>query len=113
MASKQQEREFVLYPVDLLQSIGPVTAKPMFGGFGLFIEGLMLGLVADSTLYFKADELSKVEFETHGLEPFTFFKASKPIQMSYWQAPQECLDNADAMLEWGTKGSRQRLEQAP
>jgi DNA transformation protein and related proteins len=104
MASNPQQREFAHYIVDLLQSVGPVTAKPMFGGFGLFLDGLMFGLIADSALYFKADSLSKMEFEQHDLAPFTYFKQNKPMQLSYWQAPDECLDSSDAMLEWGSKG---------
>ncbi len=104
MASNPEQREFALYIVDLLQSIGPVSAKPMFGGFGLFLDGLMFGLIADSSLYFKADTLSKGEFEKNDLAPFTYFKQNKPMQLSYWQAPDECLDSSEAMLEWGSKG---------
>ena len=104
MASNQDEREFALYIADLLQGIGPVAAKPMFGGFGMFLDGLMIGLIADNTLYFKVDNESSAEFEAQGLEPFTYFKQNKPMQLSYWQAPEECLDNSDVMLEWGNKG---------
>jgi DNA transformation protein len=104
MASNQEEREFALYAADLLQGVGPVEAKPMFGGFGLFLDGLMFGLIAERTLYFKVDSRSKEEFAARGLEPFTYVKQNKPMQLSYWQAPDECLDNSDAMLEWGNKG---------
>jgi len=103
MASKQVEREFALYAADLLQGVGPVVAKPMFGGFGLFLEGLMFGLIADSTLYFKVDEVSKSDFAELGMEPFTYLKQNKSMQLSYWQAPDECLENNEAMIQWGNK----------
>jgi DNA transformation protein len=56
MSVANEEREFVIYVVELMQSLGPVNAKSMFGGHGIFLEGLMFGLVADSVLYLKADE---------------------------------------------------------
>jgi DNA transformation protein len=120
MTSSQEEREFALYIVDLLQGIGPVAAKPMFGGFGLFLDGLMFGLIAQRILYFKVDSRSKAEFAARGLEPFTYVKRNKPMQLSYWQAPDECLDNAEAMGVWGNKGflaalgaSRKKARKAP
>ena len=93
--------EFVSFLVDTLQSIGPVEAKRMFGGYGLFLGGLMFGLVADNSLYLKADDESKAEFEALGLEPFTYYKKGKPFSMSYYQAPEDALEDPDAMNLWG------------
>ncbi len=60
--------------VDNLQSVfelfGPIAAKRMFGGFGIYHDGLMFALVADDELYLKADKQSIPEFETKGLGPF-------------------------------------------
>ena len=50
MPASSEEKEFVSYLVELMQSIGPVNARPMFGGFGIFLDKLMFGLVADSIL---------------------------------------------------------------
>ena len=45
MPISQEEKEFAEHVVDLSQSIGPVYSKRMFGGFGIFLEGLMLSLI--------------------------------------------------------------------
>jgi len=95
--------EFVDFLVDSLQSIGPVTAKRMFGGHGLFLEGLMFALVADNDLYLKADADSQADFEALGLERFTYYKQGKPFSMSYYQAPPEALEDHDVMADWGNK----------
>ena len=55
MPTSKKEKEFVSYVVELMQSVGPVHAKGMFGGHGIFLDGLMFGLVADSVLYLKVD----------------------------------------------------------
>ncbi len=104
MASNAAPQEFVQLTVDLLQGVGPVVAKPMFGGFGVFLDGLMFGLIADNTLYLKVDDLNKPQFEELGLEPFTYIKNNKPMHMSYWQAPEECMESPQAMQKWGNIG---------
>ena len=72
----------------------------MFGGNGIFRDGLMFGLVADSTLYLKVDDVNKPEFEERGLGPFTYEGKGKPMSMSYHRAPEEALDNAEDMRVW-------------
>ncbi|MCB0130648.1 MAG: TfoX/Sxy family protein [Caldilineaceae bacterium] len=94
------EREFVDYLLELLAPVDGVTAKRMFGGFGLFRHGLMFGLVADSVLYFKVDEANLADFEAVGAEPFLYDKGGKSVAMSYYTAPGEALDNSDDMQEW-------------
>ena len=42
--------------VELFEPVGGVTFRRMFGGLGIFRQGLMFALVADDTLYLKADE---------------------------------------------------------
>jgi len=61
MPVSNEEKEFVTYVVDLMQSIGPVRAKGMFGGHGIFLEGLMFGLIADSVLYLKVDKEERIQ----------------------------------------------------
>lgn len=100
------ERDFVDYLLELLYNFPDVTAKRMFGGYGIFRDGLMFGLVADSTLYFKVDAENKPDFEERGLEPFTYEAKGKPMQMSYYQAPEEALDNEDEMLTWAESAFR-------
>ena len=101
--SSAKENEFTFYVVDLMQAIGPVVAKNMFGGHGIFLDGLMFGLVADSVLYLKADKVTESDFSTKGLERFNYFKKGKEYKMSYYQAPEETLDDGDEMIIWATK----------
>jgi DNA transformation protein len=82
MPVSKEEKEFVTYVVDLMQSLGPVRAKSMFGGHGIFLEGLMFGLIADSVLYFKVDQQTEMEFKARGLEAFKYNKKGKEFKMS-------------------------------
>ncbi len=94
------DRDFVDYLLELLEPIPGITAKRMFGGYGIFRGGLMFGLIADATLYFKVDDTNRALFEERELGPFTYEAKGKPMSMSYHEAPGEVLDNSDDMVEW-------------
>ena len=112
MPVSNEEKEFVSYVVELMQSLGPVTAKGMFGGHGIFLDGLMFGLVADSVLYLKADKETENEFMANGLEAFTYNKKGKEFKMSYYQAPEEALEDAEEMSSWAKKAYAVALKAA-
>ena len=95
--------EYIDFLKEQLSDFGPVTVRRMFGGAGIFRDGLMFALIADETLYLKADAASQGEFEALSLPPFTYGAKSKRTVMSYWRAPEACLDDRDEMTEWARK----------
>ena len=112
MPASKEEKEFVNYVVELMQSIGPVHAKSMFGGHGIFLEGIMFGLIADSVLYFKVDKETENDFKAKGLSAFTYNKKGKEYKMSYYQAPEEVLEDCDEMNTWVNKAYASALRSA-
>lgn len=112
MPGKTVEQEFVSYVVDLMQTMGPVYAKRMFGGHGIFLDGLMFGLITDSTLYLKADNATKNDFTDKGLEAFTYIKQGRPCALSYYQAPDEALEDSEEMNLWTIKAYNTALKAA-
>ncbi len=107
-----KDKEFILYLLDLLQTIGPVQSKRMFGGYGFFLDGLMFGLVADRTLYLKVDDQNIDDFRSKGLEAFTYRKKDKEMSMSYYQAPEEAMDNVEEMALWANSAYSAALRAA-
>ena len=103
MPVNNEEQEYVLYVVDMMQTIGPVYSKKMFGGHGIFLEGLMFALIADGALYLKADQESEDDFIARGLEAFTYTMKGKVTKMSYYRAPEETLEEIELMNEWANK----------
>jgi len=102
MATTKKEKEFVSYVVELMQSVGPVYSKGMFGGHGIFLEGLMFGLVADNVLYLKTDKQTEEDFISKQLEQFSYAKKDKIFKMNYYQAPEEAMEDADEMNRWAS-----------
>ena len=95
--------EFVEYLTELFREFGEVKAKRMFGGHGLYHEGLMFGLVADDTLYLKVDEETVGQFEIRGLEAFQYERNGKAFSMSYHLAPDEMMENPKVAAEWAQR----------
>lgn len=112
MSVNSEKQEFASYVVDMLQTMGPVYSKKMFGGHGIFLEGLMFALIADNELFLKTDAESEGDFRGRGLQPFTYNKKGKLIKMSYYQAPEEAMEDSDIMNEWGNKGYTAALRAA-
>ena len=95
--------EFVTHVLDLLEPLGPVSARRMFGGYGIYLDRLMFALVADDTLYLKVDDQTRGEFVAAGLEAFRYSKKGKIYQMSYHAAPEDALENAELLRDWARK----------
>ena len=100
MTPGDEKKQFASYVVDLMQVIGPVYSKRMFGGFGLFLDGLMFGLIADNSLYLKVDDQTRPDFEEQGLQAFTYAKKEGTASLNYYQAPDEAMENLDVMRDW-------------
>ena len=94
--------EFVDHVVETLRAFGAVTVRRMFGGWGLYHEGVFFALIADDVLYLKADERSAGDFDKAGLEPFMFEKRrdGEIIVTSYRRAPNEALEDPRVMARW-------------
>ena len=92
--------EFVAYLDEVFQFFGEIVCRRMFGGYGVYHEGLMFGLVADDVLYLKADAELAEQFEAKGLERFEYIKQGKPMSMSYYQAPEEIFDDPAEAKIW-------------
>ena len=95
--------EFVEHLQEVLGEFGPITARRMFGGYGVYHAGVMIGLVADDVLYLKADGASAPGFVASGLPQFKYPKGDKLVAMSYYQAPAEALEDPAVMREWAQR----------
>lgn len=92
-------REFADYLVELLEPLGRVKAKRMFGGFGLYLDGLMFALIADDTLYLKADAENRATFAARQMPPFVYQRKGKLVTLSYHAAPAEALEDPEILLD--------------
>ncbi|MFQ5328585.1 MAG: TfoX/Sxy family protein [Thermodesulfobacteriota bacterium] len=94
--------EFIEYILDQLTSLGEVTSRRMFGGAGIYRDGLFFALIADDTLYFKVDDSNRGDFETAGMLPFRPF-GEKSYAMHYYEVPVEVVEDGETLTVWAEK----------
>lgn len=104
--------EFVDYLHEMLESFGPISARKMFGGYGLYHQGLMFGLVSRDTLYLKADAENAHHFEAEGLGKFKYLKAGKLMSIAYYRAPAEILEDSEQTALWARRSYEAALRAA-
>jgi DNA transformation protein len=89
---------------DLFAVFGPITVRRMFGGVGIFADGVMFGLIARGEIYLKADVENEPAFEREGLAPFTYAtKNGTRGLMSYRRMPERLYDNPEELAIWARK----------
>ncbi len=104
MAVTEGFKDFVQ---DLLADFGPVSIRNMFGGAGVYADGVMFAILTDDTLYLKADEKSARAFASEGMSPFTYHRAGKaPVAMSYWEVPERLLEDTEELAAWAGEAHR-------
>lgn len=95
--------EFVQNLNDVFALFGQIQAKRMFGGYGIYHDGLMFALVADDELYLKTDTKNLANFIELGLHPFEYEQRGKKIKLSYYLAPEHIFDDPEQAREWAMR----------
>src|SRR4029077_5201900 len=99
-----------LAPVDpdtireLFAEFGAVQVRRMFGGAGVYADGLMSALVSDGVIYLKADADSIPDFERENCAPFQYdTKTGKRAIMSYWRLPDRLYEETEELAKWARR----------
>ena len=101
---------FAEHCLDLLAPLGPVTLRRMFGGWGFWLRGDFLALIAYDRLYLKADDLTREVFLAAGSEPFVYHgRRGDEVSMSYYAAPDEALEDPEGMRPWAIRAAEAAL----
>ena len=85
--------EFLNFVMEKLLPIVDIRSRAMFGGYGIFHEGLMFSLISEDTLYFKVNNSNRDIYEKAESKPF-------PRGISYWEVPSEVFEDNARLHEW-------------
>jgi len=95
--------EFVEYVIDQFRVWCEVQVRKMFGGAGLYRDGVMFGLIADDVAYLKVDDSNREEYVQAGSSPFQPFPDKKMTMTSYYEIPPGVLENPDELGRWAQR----------
>jgi DNA transformation protein len=99
---------------DLFGDFGPVDIRRMFGGVGVFVDGLMIAIVTrGDVIYLKADADTIPSFETEGLAPFSYATKNGEHKLtSYWRMPDRLYDDPEELARWARDAHAAALRKA-
>ena len=98
MAVSESYRDFAL---EQLGRVTPVTRKSMFGGVGIYAQGLFFALIAEDRLFFKVNDSTRPDFERLGMELFRPY--GEDSAMGYYEVPIDVVEDATQLAAWARK----------
>ena len=108
---------------DQLQDWAPVTARRLFGGWGIYNGPTMFGLILRDTIYFRVDDRNRPDYLAAAMPPFVHAArrraaettgvdaprfqyrtpSGKVVAMPYYEVPAAVLDDPDDLALWAGK----------
>jgi len=87
---------------DLFATFGPIVLKRFFGGEGIYLDDVMIGMVFGDRIYFKTDETTRKAFLAERTKPFTFKKRStgETVVTGWYALPDRLYDDPDELASW-------------
>jgi DNA transformation protein len=104
MGGEQFEQQIL----DRLSGLGEVSARPLFGGHGLYWGETIFAIVFGDKLYLKVDERSTGDFLTKGMGPFR--PNERQTLKSYFEVPPDVLGDSEALLSWAGEAIRAGMD---
>lgn len=94
---------FIDFVKDAFTPFGEITVRKMFGGGGVYCDGMFFAVLDEETVYLKTDAVTRAAFEGAGLEAFSFETKNGDIALtSYFAAPEGMFDDEDELRRWTT-----------
>ena len=84
----------------------------MFGGAGVYAEGLCFPIEQDGEVFLKVDAESEPTFSAVGSSPFVYMARGKPVTLSFWRLPAVAHDESNELRRFASLGTRPMLRQS-
>ena len=96
-------KDYRAYVEDRLGSVATIATKSMFGGVGIYAEGLFMAVVDNDILYFKVDDTNRDDYVSAGMNPFSPYPDKDYVMAGYYSLPEEVLEDDEVLAEWVAK----------
>jgi DNA transformation protein len=92
--------DLIAHLQDLASDFGALSARRMFGGYGVYQDGVMIGLISGDVLYLKTDDHTQERFRAADSGPFMYTRRGETVPTSYWSVPEAAMDSSQDMKPW-------------
>lgn len=97
-----------------LSAVVPVEWRAMFGGFGIYSEGVFFGLVSSQGIpYLRRNDASHPDHENAGSEPFQPYsrvksRAGMQVTIPHYEVPEKVRARSAKLRRWAEKALEAR-----
>jgi len=114
MAKTPAAEEKLISELDAkLAPLGHFRARRMFGGWGLYLDDAIFGLIGWGKVWFRVDDHSRPDYRKAGMEPFTYSRESRAVTMTYFRCPDAVLADGAKLRKWAKDARRASVERKP
>jgi DNA transformation protein len=87
--------------IELLSPMGPISARRLFGTWGLYLEDRIFAVVHAGIVYFRTNGETVSRYLDAGSRPFLYRRADgRSTVMQYHEVPTEVLADSDTACAW-------------
>ena len=89
---------------ELFAPFAAVAVKRMFGGHGVYLDGLCFAIEADGEVYREGGRGQPSAFVAAGSSPFVYVAKGRPTTMAYWRLVASAYDDEEELKRWAALG---------
>lgn len=95
--------QYLAYVLEQLAALPALRPNRMFGGVGLYSDGIFFGLIDDDTLYFKTGPANVADYLSRNMPKFMPFPDKTGAVMGYHQVPADVIEDPELLVAWARK----------
>jgi DNA transformation protein len=97
------------YVLEQLASLPALRPNRMFGGIGLYSDGIFFGLIDDDTLFFKTNDSNIAPYRERNMPRFMPFPDRPEAVLGYHQVPADVIEDAETLVAWARQSIQVQL----
>ncbi|MBS1722132.1 MAG: TfoX/Sxy family protein [Armatimonadetes bacterium] len=91
-----------------LGAVAPITSRSLFGGIGIYSEGLFFAILDDDQIFLKVDDTTRPAFIKRGMGPFS--PPGMAPMKGYFELPKEVLTDSHELALWVRRALKVALD---
>ena len=101
----RKKAAFAEFVADQLSDLNDLVMKPMFGGTGLYLDGVFFGIIYSDRLYFRVSDYTIDAYKKRKMQAFKPFEGKRSSRR-YYEVPLDILESSEDLVRWARQASQ-------
>jgi DNA transformation protein len=95
--------DYLAWVLEQLSAAGGISLRRMFGAVGLYRGDIFFAIISDGTLYFKAGDSNRAEYENRHMSRFRPYRDRPELSMTYYEVPADVIEDPEECVAWALR----------